>query len=145
MDITILRFFTVYGPRQRPDMAIHKFTKKIIDGEEIEVFGDGLTKRDYTYITDIIHGICKTLVVKERCEIYNLGEERTVELSYLIELIERNLGKKAKRKVMSEQPGDVKITHADISRAKATFGYAPRVNIEDGIKEFVKWYKSNRL
>jgi UDP-glucuronate 4-epimerase len=140
ISVTCLRFFTVYGPRQRPDMAIHKFTKLIAAGEEILVYGDGKAKRDFTFISDIINGVVRSI---ERCDgynIYNLGESRIVPLMELIGLIEKNLGMKAKIKWLPPQPGDVPITYADISKAKAELDYYPEVDISDGIIDFIKWF-----
>jgi len=141
LKITCLRFFTVYGPRQRPDMAIHKFTQLIATGQKVPMFGDGTTRRDYTYITDIIDGVCLAL---ERCasyHIYNLGESQTIELRRLIELIAANLGKDARIERLPIQPGDVPITYADVSRAQRELDYQPRVKIEEGVRNFVKWFK----
>lgn len=142
MRVICLRFFTVYGARQRPDLAIHKFTKLIDQGKSIPVFGDGSTKRDYTYVDDIMQGVIAALNYdKEKYDIFNLGESRSIELSYLIQLIEENLGKKAIIERKPLQPGDVPITYADISKAKEKLNYQPTTDIVDGIKEFVKWYK----
>jgi UDP-glucuronate 4-epimerase len=141
ISITCLRFFTVYGERQRPDMAIHKFTCLIDQGKEIPVFGDGTSRRDYTYIHDILDGIQNSI---DRCngyKVYNLGNSRTIELDSLIRLIEKNLGKKAKIKSMPVQPGDVPITYADISLAEEEIDYHPNYSIEQGIKRFVAWYR----
>ena len=140
LPITCLRFFTVYGPRQRPDMAIHKFTKSILWGEKITMFGDGTSKRDYTYITDIIDGICKSIEHCKAYHIYNLGESKTIALKNLIELISNNLGKRPNIEVLPNQPGDVPITYADVSKAKQEIGYNPKVNIEQGIEKFVQWF-----
>ena len=140
MNITCLRFFTVYGPRLRPDMAIYMFTKLIAEGREIPVFGDGTSQRDYTYISDIIDGIEKAI---QRCNgyrIYNLGESQTIKLLDLVLLIEKALGKQAKIKHLSDQPGDVPITFADISNARRDLDYRPCVSIEEGIPKFVDWY-----
>jgi len=144
IPITCLRFFTVYGPRQRPEMAIHKFTRLIDEGGEITMFGDGTSKRDYTYISDIIDGITGALAKSFGFEIFNLGESRTVELRYLIGLIEQNLCKTANIKRLPEQPGDVPITFADISKSQKLLGYNPKVKIEAGIERFVDWYKGER-
>lgn len=144
ISVSCLRFFTVYGPRQRPDMAIHKFTRLIDAGDKVPIFGDGSSRRDYTFITDIIDGVVAAL---DRCQgyaIYNLGESRTVELSYLVSLISGCLGKEAKVERLPEQPGDVPITYADISRAREELGYAPKVPIEEGIERFVAWYRAQR-
>ncbi len=140
IPIACLRFFTVYGPRQRPEMAIHKFTRMIDRGQEIEMYGDGTSRRDYTYISDIVDGIIGTLDKKFGFDIFNLGNSKVVELRYLIELIERNLGKKAKIKMMPDQPGDVPVTYADVSRAKRMLGYNPHVSIDEGIERFIQWY-----
>lgn len=138
---TCLRFFTVYGPRQRPEMAIHKFTRLIDNDEEITLFGDGTSRRDYTYITDIISGVMRALGQNSGYEIINLGNSNTVELKTLVSLIEVSLWKKAKIKGSPLQPGDVPITYADVSKAKQLLGYAPKVNIEEGIQGFVRWYR----
>lgn len=141
ISISCLRFFTVYGPRQRPEMAIHKFTILIDQGKEVPMYGDGASKRDYTYITDTIDGTVDALNKKFDFEIFNLGNSKTVELRYLISLIEENLGKKAKIKQLPEQPGDVPITYADISKSKRLLGYSPNISIEEGVKRFVEWYR----
>jgi UDP-glucuronate 4-epimerase len=141
MRITCLRFFTVYGPRQRPDMAIHKFTAMIDGGKQIEIYGDGSSRRDYTYIDDIIDGVEAAVDKNLAFEIINLGESETTELSRLVSLIEENIGKKARVKRLPMQPGDVPITCADVSKAKKLLGYKPKVKVEAGIPSFVKWYK----
>ncbi|MCD4786364.1 MAG: GDP-mannose 4,6-dehydratase [Candidatus Eremiobacteraeota bacterium] len=147
ISVICLRYFTVYGARQRPDLAIYRFTDLLSKGRPITVFGDGSSRRDYTYIDDIIDGTRKAVVRLENdrpaFEIYNLGESRTVELSYLIKLIEKELGKKANMVRKPGQPGDMAITYADISRAKEVLGYNPKTDIEDGIKLFVRWYKES--
>ncbi|SRR5581483_644267 len=137
-----LRFFTVYGPRQRPDLAIHKFTKFINEGKQIDQYGDGSTRRDYTYIDDIVQGMMACLSYEgELCDVFNLGESQTTTLSELIEQIEQALGKKAQINRMPEQPGDVPLTYADISKAKELLGYNPTTKIKDGIPKFVEWYQ----
>jgi UDP-glucuronate 4-epimerase len=145
MDIAMLRFFTVYGPRQRPDLAIHKFAKLIAEGRPIPVFGDGSTARDYTFVTDTIDGVIACTQKEFGFEIFNLGESQTVKLSYLIELLERSLGKKAVIDRQPNQPGDVPITYADISKAKALLGYQPKVKVEEGIPRFVDWFLRSRI
>jgi UDP-glucuronate 4-epimerase len=138
-----LRFFTVYGPRQRPDLAIHKFSKRIWEGNPISVFGDGSTRRDYTYVEDIISGVRAAMDYDASMhEVFNLGESETTELSRLIELLEVALGKKAVIKRQPLQPGDVPVTYADISKARRLLGYDPQTKIEDGIPKFVEWFKS---
>ncbi|WP_022853866.1 GDP-mannose 4,6-dehydratase [Thermodesulfatator atlanticus] len=141
IKIVCLRFFTVYGPRQRPEMAIHKFTRLIDQGKEIPVYGDGSSKRDYTYIDDIIQGVVAAIDKDFDFEIFNLGESQVTDLLTLIKLIEENLGKPAKIKFLPFQAGDVPITYADISKARELLGYNPQVPIEEGIKRFISWYK----
>ncbi|MFQ5628053.1 MAG: GDP-mannose 4,6-dehydratase [bacterium] len=143
LNISMLRFFTVYGPRQRPDMAIHKFTRLIADGEPIPMYGDGTTRRDYTYISDIIDGMYKSFLRCSGFNIYNLGESKTISLKELIALIEKNLDKKAVIHQMPIQPGDVKITYADIQKAKEELDYNPQIEVERGIESFVGWFKSH--
>jgi UDP-glucuronate 4-epimerase len=122
-------------------MAIHKFTRLIDHGKEIEMYGDGASRRDYTYISDIVDGIIATLDKKFDYEVINLGNSSVVELRYLIRLIEENLGKEARIKRLPDQPGDVPVTYADISKAKKLLGYNPRVGIEEGVGRFVEWYR----
>lgn len=142
MDVAMLRFFTVYGPRQRPDLAIHKFAQLISQGKSIPVFGDGSTARDYTYVSDTVDGVIACTQRKFGFEIFNLGESQTVKLSYLIELLENALGKKAVIDRQPPQPGDVPITYANIAKARARLGYNPRVKIEEGIPKFVEWFRN---
>lgn len=142
ISVTCLRFFTVYGPRQRPDMAIHKFVKLIDRGEKIPMYGNGTSKRDYTYIDDIVNGIMTALEKKFGFEVFNLGNSETVELRRLISLIEEELGKGAKIERLPDQPGDVPITYADISKAKKLLNYSPKTRIKEGIAKFVEWYKN---
>jgi UDP-glucuronate 4-epimerase len=144
MDVAMLRFFTVYGPRQRPDLAIHKFTRLIDAGQPIPVFGDGSTARDHTHISDILDGIIACTQREFGFEIFNLGESQAVKLSELIALIENALGKKAVVDRQPLQPGDVPITFADISKARAQLGYQPKVKVEKGIPLFVDWFRKNR-
>lgn len=144
MPITCLRFFTVYGPRGRPDMAVYKFTKLIDEGKPIEVYGDGDTSRDYTYVDDIVSGVLAALHKPFTFEIFNLGNNKTVKLSHLIATIEKALGKKAIIEEMPTQQGDVPITYADISKAQKMLGYNPETKIEQGIKKFVAWYKTTK-
>ena len=140
-----LRFFTVYGPRQRPDLAIHSFTKAIMEGRSIQQFGDGSTRRDYTYIDDILQGIVACLGYEgELCDVFNLGESQTTTLSGLIALIEKAAGRKAVIERKPEQPGDVPVTCADITKARAVLGYDPRTKIEEGIPKFVEWFLGSR-
>jgi len=144
LPVICLRFFTVYGPYSRPDMAIYKFSEKIFHNHEIERYGDGTTKRDYTYISDIVFGILKALDIDIGYKIINLGNSNSVDLNKLIGLIEKNLNKKAKIIVRDETPGDTKQTCADIRTAKYLLNYEPKVGIEKGIKLFCDWYVKNR-
>ena len=140
-----LRFFTVYGPRQRPDLAIHSFTKAIHEGRPIQQFGDGTTRRDYTYIDDIIQGVDACLRYERAlCDVFNLGESQTTTLNDLIAAIEQTLGKKAVIEKMPEQPGDVPLTFADISKSRALLGYDPHTQIGEGIPKFVEWFRGTR-
>jgi len=141
MDIVMLRFFTVYGPRQRPDLAIHKFARLIAAGQPIQVFGDGSSARDYTYIADIVDGIMACVRQTFGYEIINLGGSNPVKLSRLIELLERALGKKARVERRPDQPGDVPRTWADAAKAGRLLGYAPRVRMEEGLALFVDWFR----
>ncbi|HEV2828279.1 MAG TPA: GDP-mannose 4,6-dehydratase [Pyrinomonadaceae bacterium] len=137
-----LRFFTVYGPRQRPDLAIHKFARLITEGKSIPVFGDGATRRDYTFIDDIIAGVRAAIEYnKTDYEVINLGESRTVELRELISLLEKELVATAKIDRQPLQPGDVPQTFADITKARQILDYDPRTQIEDGIRKFVAWFR----
>lgn len=143
MKIRCLRFFTVYGPRQRPDLAISRFVQKMRNGEEIEQYGDGSTQRDYTYIDDIISGIMSaSKTMDEEFGIYNLGGCETTSLSDLIEKIGELLGVEPRIRRLPEQPGDVPKTYADIERARRVFGYEPKTTLREGISEFIKWAKS---
>jgi UDP-glucuronate 4-epimerase len=144
MNIACLRIFTAYGPRQRPEMAIHKFTRLIDQGEKIPIYGDGSTRRDYTYIDDLIEGILGVIRYHKGFEVYNLGESQTTSLIELIKLIEGAFGGKADIEMLATQPGDVSITYADITKAKRVLGYQPKVKMEEGIRRFVEWYKAQR-
>jgi len=145
LQVTMLRFFTVYGPRQRPDMAIHLFTKKILAGEPIALFGDGSSARDYTYVDDIIDGVVKAVDKPFGYEIFNLGEQHTTRLDGLVTLIEQAVGKPAQIDWKPFQMGDVEITYADISHAREKLGYAPRFSMEEGIARFVEWFEQKEL
>lgn len=144
LPVTALRLFTVYGPRQRPEMAIHLFTRMIETGQEIRMFGDGTSARDYTYIGDIIEGIVRVLEYSlPGFEIFNLGNSRPVSLRRLVRIIEKALKKKARVINLPAQPGDVPITYADISKARKYLGYEPQVSIEEGIERFIAWYRQS--
>lgn len=145
MKVVCLRFFTVYGPGQRPDLAIHKFTDAIHCGQSIPQFGDGSTRRDYTYIDDIVQGVTGALRYEGPAfDIFNLGENQTTTLSELILEIEKALGKKALIERLPEQQGDMPLTAADITKARQLLGYNPQTQIRDGIPKFVEWYLSSR-
>jgi len=141
LQVVALRFFTVYGAGQRPDLAIHKFTRLIDEGKPVPMFGDGSTRRDYTYIDDIIQGVMAAIAFERSSyEIFNLGESQTTELHRLITLIEEGLGKKAKIERQPMQPGDVSVTYADISKARLLLGYNPKTQIAEGLPKFIEWY-----
>ncbi len=148
MNIIMLRFFTVYGPKQRPDLAINKFTRLMLNDEEIPMFGDGTTSRDYTYVDDIVDGICKScdyvMNNDNVYEIINLGSNNPISLKQMIEVIGKTLGIEPKIKQMNMQPGDVDRTFADINKAKELLGYNPSISFEEGIKKFIEWYKEKR-
>jgi UDP-glucuronate 4-epimerase len=142
IPVTILRFFTVYGERQRPDMAIRKFTKLIIEGKPIPMFGDGNSERDYTYIGDCINCILSAVTNTMDFEIINIGSGKTISLKNLVKNLEKVTGKKARIEQLDKQAGDVPRTYADISKLKRLLGYSPGISIEEGIRKFFKWYKN---
>jgi len=142
LNCTGLRFFTVYGPWGRPDMAMFKFIKSILANKSIDVYNYGKMKRDFTYISDVIQGVLAALDNPFPYEIFNLGNNKPVRLNKLIKIIEKLLGKKAKRKLMPIQPGDVPITYANISKAKKLLGYKPKTKIKEGVKNFIEWYQT---
>jgi len=144
IPVVCLRFFTVYGPRQRPDMAIHKFTRAVAEGHDIDIYGTGNSFRDYTYIDDIVDGIISSISLPCGYEIINLGNSTTAGILDLVAMIEKKLSKKATLNFMPDQPGDVPATWADISKAETLLGYKPKVSLEDGIGRFVEWYLKNR-
>ncbi|MFQ5354284.1 MAG: NAD-dependent epimerase/dehydratase family protein, partial [Thermodesulfobacteriota bacterium] len=141
LPVTCLRFFTVYGERGRPDMAVAKFTRLISEGKAIPLFGDGSAIRDFTYIGDIINGLTASIYKPMRYEIINLGGSRTVEVKRLISVIEETLGKKAVIDFLPPFPGDVPVTSADTGKAEKLLGFIPEVGIEEGIKRYVKWFR----
>ena len=147
MNIVMLRFFTVYGPKQRPDLAINKFTRLMLEDKEIPMFGDGTTSRDYTYIDDIVDGIIKScdycMSNKDVYEILNLGNSSPTTLKEMINIIGEVLEIEPKIKQLPMQPGDVEKTYADIFKTKRLIGYQPKTTFKQGIKEFIKWYKEN--
>lgn len=144
LAVSCLRFFTVYGPRQRPEMAIHKFTRAIAEDQPVTVFGDGTARRDFTYVDDVVAGVTAALERARGYRIYNLGNNRTVEVRQAIRLLEDALGKKARLNHLPPQPGDVSVTCADIGRAQEELGYRPSTPIEKGIREFVSWFKRRK-
>lgn len=148
MNVIMLRFFTVYGPKQRPDLAINKFTRLMLEDKEIPMFGDGTTSRDYTYIDDIVDGIIRSFNYVENnndvYEILNLGNSSPVSLKEMINTIGQAIGVEPKIKQLPMQPGDVDRTFADISKAKKLIGYNPKTSFKEGIENFVEWYKINK-
>jgi UDP-glucuronate 4-epimerase len=141
LHTTGLRFFTVYGPFGRPDMALYIFTQKIVNGESIQIFNHGKMKRDFTYVDDIVQGTISAIMNNYVCEVFNIGNHRSEDLMEMVRLIEENLGKKAKIEYLPIQPGDVPESFADIKKSTELLGYIPSVNISEGIKRFVDWYK----
>jgi UDP-glucuronate 4-epimerase len=140
-DVFCLRFFTVYGPRQRPDMAIYKFVHNIANDIPIPFYGDGSSQRDYTYIIDIVDGIMGAIAKLKGYEIINLGESSTISLSEMIKVLEKEIGKKSILEKLPMQPGDVDITYADIEKARRLLNYNPQMLVEEGLNRFVKWYQ----
>ncbi|MBZ9636003.1 SDR family NAD(P)-dependent oxidoreductase [Clostridium sp. FP1] len=143
ISVACLRFFTVYGPRQRPEMAIHMFTKNIAEGNPINMFGDGNSERDYTYVDDIVDGIILLINKEFKSEIFNFGNNDIIKLKDLIGTIESVVGKKAVINRLEMQKGDVPITYADITKAQNMIGYNPKTSIKEGIQKFYNWYKLN--
>ena len=159
LPTTGLRYFTVYGPYGRPDMAMFKFTEKILKGETIDIYNDGNHKRDFTFVSDIVDATIEIINKPALADpnwssdnpksnssnvpwkIYNIGNNKMIDLKYFIELIETNTGKKAKRNFLPIQAGDVENTYADMSDISKDFDFKPKVSIEEGVKEFVQWYK----
>jgi len=144
MNITCLRFFTVYGPRQRPEMAIHKFARLMSDQKEIPIFGSGNSRRDYTSVEDIVAGILAAIEANPRFEILNLGESQTISLIEMVRQLEEALGEKALLRFMPDQPGDMEITYANIDRARRILGYNPQRPFKEGIRLFADWFKGSR-
>jgi len=139
-----LRFFTVYGPAQRPEMAIHKFTDLLSRGKAVPLYGDGTTRRDYTYVDDIVDGLVATLDLQPKFEILNLGGAETTALVDLVRMIAGELAVEPRIDYLPEQPGDVPITYADVGKARRLLGYSPRVPIREGLKRFVAWYRQQQ-
>ena len=151
LEAVCLRFFTVYGPRQRPDLAIHKFTTLIEAGKPVPIFGDGSSGRDYTYVDDIVAGVMTSLHFHHWTtegvpfEIFNLGNSHPVKLTELVEMLESAIGRKAIREPKPFQPGDVPLTWADISKASSLLGYRPMTNLSEGLNYFVEWFRSSKV
>jgi UDP-glucuronate 4-epimerase len=143
--VTGLRFFTVYGPWGRPDMAYYQFSRKILEGKPIEIFNHGQMERDFTYIDDIVNGIIAAVDLGSACEIFNLGNHEPVKLLYFIELLEKALGKKAIKQMLPMQPGEVLKTFADIEKSQKYLGFMPKVGIEEGILRFAKWFEEYEM
>ncbi len=143
LPVTCLRFFTVYGPRQRPEMAIAKFVRACLDGKPIPFFGDGTMRRDYTYIDDIVDGVVRALDRCDGYEIYNLGESATTSLSELVKLVGEACGREPILDRQPMQPGDVLVTFADVSKAREKLGYAPSTSVKDGLKRYVEWVRAS--
>jgi UDP-glucuronate 4-epimerase len=145
LRVVALRYFTVYGPRQRPDLAIHQFTRRIYAGQPIDQFGNGTTRRDYTYIEDVIQGTMAALEYEGPLfDIFNLGESETIQLKDLIVAIQNALGKRAKINRLPEQPGDMSLTCADISKARKLLGYKPTTRLSEGLPNFIDWFLQNQ-
>lgn len=142
--VTCLRFFTVYGPRQRPEMAIHQFARHITDGTEIPFHGDGSSRRDYTYVDDIVLGILASIAARKPWAIYNLGGAATTSLHDLVQMLEERLGKRARLRRLPDQPGDVPVTFADTSRAQQELGYRCTTPLADGLSKFCTWYQREK-
>ena len=140
LNTTGLRFFTVYGPWGRPDMAMYIFTEKILKDKNLPIFNNGEMKRDFTYIDDIVYGIKSSIKKNYKCEVFNLGNNKSEKLMDVVSILEKNLFKKAKLKFLKMQPGDVKQTYADINYSKKMLGYNPTTSIVDGIPKFIDWY-----
>jgi UDP-glucuronate 4-epimerase len=141
LPVTCLRFFTVYGPRQRPDMAIHRFTRLIDEGRKIQVYGGGHSQRDYTFIDDIVDGVLRALDRPQGYRVYNLGTNRTISLLSLVDLISARLDRTPRIVRLPNQPGDVPLTYADITLARSELGYEPSTTLDDGIAAFIDWYR----
>jgi len=145
LPVIILRLFTVYGPRQRPEMAIYRFTDRIEHNQEISIFGDGTSNRDYTYVDDVIDGLVSALQYPgSQFQIFNIGGGRTTSLNHLLKIIEQTLNKEAKIKYLGSSPGDMPVTIADISKARSLLGYQPKVEVSEGISRFVQWYLKDK-
>ena len=143
MPVVCLRYFTVYGPRQRPDMAFHRFIQAILDGQEVVVYGDGEQTRDFTYVDDTVEGTIRAAFTDIEGQVFNIGGGSRVTVNYVIGVLEKILGRPALRRYVEAQAGDVRHTAAEISRARAVLGYVPHISLEDGLKKQVDWMCSS--
>lgn len=141
LPVVCARIFTAFGPRQRPDLAIRKFAQRILEGQEVPVFGDGSTQRDYTYVDDVVRGLELALECEYPFEVFNLGNSRTLRLDDLVKILETALGRKAIVKRLPPQPGDMQVTCADLAKSRRMLGYEPKVSFEEGLRRFVEWLK----
>jgi UDP-glucuronate 4-epimerase len=142
LSVVCLRFFTVFGPRQRPDLAIRKFAGMILEGAEVPLYGDGSIQRDFTYIDDIVEGIVRALEAPDRFEVFNLGNSHPVRVDYMVDTLAQALGKPARRKFLPAPAGEMTLTHADLTKAHQILGYAPKVSFEEGIQRFADWLRT---
>ncbi|MFZ0964934.1 MAG: SDR family NAD(P)-dependent oxidoreductase [Terriglobia bacterium] len=142
ISVVCLRLFTAYGPRQRPDLAIRKFAHLIMEGEEVPIFGDGSLERDYTYIDDIVEGIVRALDFAGGFEVFNLGNSHPVRIDAMVDALAQALGKRARRKYIPTPAGEMRLTHADLTRAREALGYSPKVGFDEGIRRFAEWLKA---
>ena len=142
LSVTALRYFTAYGPWGRPDMAYYRFTRQICEGEPIQVFNNGQMKRDFTYIDDIVEGTAAAIDLGAPCEVFNLGNNRPIDLDYLIQILEETLGIRAIKNLMPMQPGEVTETYADIEKSQRLLNFQPKVSLEEGLHRFTKWYRT---
>jgi UDP-glucuronate 4-epimerase len=142
LSTVCLRLFTVYGPRQRPDLAIRKFARLILEGQEVPIFGDGSLERDYTYIDDAVDGILRAADATGRFDVYNIGNSHPVRIESMVDILAQSLGKPVKRRYMPIPPGEMTLTHADLTKSRRDLGYSPHVSFEDGIRRFADWMKS---
>ena len=141
LEVTCLRFFSVYGPRQRPDLVIHKFARAIEDNRPVTLFGDGSSRRDYTYVDDIVDGITAALPLTARFEVFNLASGNPIPLKRMVHLLEKALGKQARLRMQETHSADMPFTHADLGKAAAVLGYAPKVPFEEGLARFAAWFR----
>jgi UDP-glucuronate 4-epimerase len=142
LSVICLRLFTVYGPRQRPDLAIRRFAGMIMEGKEVPIFGDGSLERDYTYIDDIVDGILRALDAPGKFEVFNIGNSHPIRIDEMVDTLGRTLGKTVRRKFIPTPAGEMLLTHADLTKSRQVLGYSPKVSFPEGIRRFVEWLKS---